>query len=67
VWNEVTKIRLLGMIQGRRRRILLEAQDLEEAVAVEEGDLEIVEEGEGGWALLMISGVVIILLSTAFV
>lgn len=67
MWNEVTKIRLLGMIQGRRRRILLEAQDLEEAVAVEEGDLEIVEEGEGGWALLMISGVVIILLSTAFV
>jgi hypothetical protein len=67
VWNEVTKIRLVGMIQGRRRRILLEDQDLEEAVAVEEGDLEIVEEGEGGWALLMISGVVIILLSTAFV
>lgn len=67
MWNEVTKIRLVGMIQGRRRRILLEDQDLEEAVAVEEGDLEIVEEGEGGWALLMISGVVIILLSTAFV
>lgn len=67
MWNEVTKIRLVGMIQGRRRRILLEDQDLEEAVAVEEGDLELVEEGEGGWALLMISGVVIILLSTAFV